>query len=396
MAYNQDLELALRLLLADLDALEERQKGKQVAGKLTDSEHAIATMRSDVIALRDQILAVSTSTAMATDQAILMSMAREEVIASQDHQTAVALDRTEESVNYFAQIGPPPPEDMSHNDAVSMVMRDLMNRASLTRQNNAGDTSLPSNLATQGHNTTIKCVCCLETREPFLRGYCGHELCRDCAREIYLGAIRDEELYPPRCCGRPFSPGIILQVLEYSEFRAFCEKALEYIAENRVYCAEPTCSTFIPPSAIHGDNGICPDCHQQTHLPCRALAHPGVDCPLDHTFQGVLAIADTQNWRRCFNCRTMVELERGCNHITCRCGSEFCYVCGLVWKTCHCTLWDDNMIIQVANQAVNDQVAPNARPEVRHDLFNRVLEDLRQHEDVGFLLNKKSAKKPHF
>jgi hypothetical protein len=316
MATEQDLELALNLMLADLGVLQEQQKGKHAAGELTDAELAVATMRNDLLALRDQRQAVSAGTAIATDQAILMSMEHEETVASQDHHTAMALDRAEDGTeNLPAQVGPPPVEDIGQTDAVSIVMRDLMNRVSLSKENNSEDASLHFDPAT---HLTIKCVSCLEIRTPFLKGACGHDLCRDCTREIYLGATRDEELYPPRCCGRPFSPGVILQVLDYSEFRAFCEKALEYIAVNRVYCAEPTCSKFIPPSAIHGDHGACPECHQQTHLLCRALAHPGVDCPLDHTLQGVLAIADTQNWRRCFNCRAMVELERGCNHITCR------------------------------------------------------------------------------
>lgn len=32
----------------------------------------------------------------------------------------------------------------------------------------------------------------------------------------------------------------------------------------------------------------------------------------------------------------MVELERGCNHMTCHCTAQFCYVCGSKWKSCDC------------------------------------------------------------
>jgi len=37
----------------------------------------------------------------------------------------------------------------------------------------------------------------------------------------------------------------------------------------------------------------------------------------------------------------MIELDAGCNHITCRCKTEFCYVCCALWKTCACSEWDD-------------------------------------------------------
>ncbi|KAJ3045417.1 hypothetical protein HDV00_010287 [Rhizophlyctis rosea] len=43
-------------------------------------------------------------------------------------------------------------------------------------------------------------------------------------------------------------------------------------------------------------------------------------------------LASNQNWRRCGQCRMMVEKAFGCNHITCRCGNHFCYKCGSAWS----------------------------------------------------------------
>lgn len=31
-------------------------------------------------------------------------------------------------------------------------------------------------------------------------------------------------------------------------------------------------------------------------------------------------------------CRALVELAHGCNHITCKCGAEWCYKCGALWR----------------------------------------------------------------
>ena len=35
--------------------------------------------------------------------------------------------------------------------------------------------------------------------------------------------------------------------------------------------------------------------------------------------------------RRCPHCRTPMQKNEGCNHIMCRCGSDFCYACGGKW-----------------------------------------------------------------
>ncbi|RAL66785.1 hypothetical protein DID88_007568 [Monilinia fructigena] len=42
-------------------------------------------------------------------------------------------------------------------------------------------------------------------------------------------------------------------------------------------------------------------------------------------------MAKSAGWRRCYKCRTLVELSQGCSHITCRCKAQFCYICGAVW-----------------------------------------------------------------
>lgn len=51
----------------------------------------------------------------------------------------------------------------------------------------------------------------------------------------------------------------------------------------------------------------------------------------------VQKLADEEGWRRCYRCHTMVEHKNACRHITCRCGADWCYICGKVWWTCGCT-----------------------------------------------------------
>ncbi|EAW06656.1 uncharacterized protein ACLA_083510 [Aspergillus clavatus NRRL 1] len=68
---------------------------------------------------------------------------------------------------------------------------------------------------------------------------------------------------------------------------------------------------------------------------CKRAAHEG-DCPDED--EEVLQLSEREGWRRCFQCRKVIELGVGCNHITCRCGAEFCYVCGTKWRQCRCEI----------------------------------------------------------
>lgn len=40
--------------------------------------------------------------------------------------------------------------------------------------------------------------------------------------------------------------------------------------------------------------------------------------------------------KQCSNCKTVVERIDGCNHMTCQCLYEFCYVCGAGWNPKDC------------------------------------------------------------
>lgn len=324
MELHEDTGCILQLLEDDLKHLESQQKGKHAAGNLTDLEATIAIMKDEILAaqtsMQDEILAISTGTAIATDQNILMSMRDEERVADQDHRYAIALNSDERGAPHISAQGRPIPEGEEANDAVSTIMADLMNRVSLSdnTNNEAGPSRSASSSKSKAPGT--ECAACLDHFEAsfMFMSSCGHSYCRDCNKQLFIGAIRDEELYPPRCCGQIVPPGIALRLLNYQELQNFCERALEHSTKDRVYCAEPSCSKFIPPFKIENEHGTCPQCRRETHLPCRSLAHPGVDCPMDDKLQSILAIAEEENWRRCSNCRTMIELHHGCNHMTCR------------------------------------------------------------------------------
>ncbi|THY93388.1 hypothetical protein D6C95_05889, partial [Aureobasidium pullulans] len=60
----------------------------------------------------------------------------------------------------------------------------------------------------------------------------------------------------------------------------------------------------------------CTDCSFQTCSISRQLGHEG-NCQIEETTQQTLATSDAQKYKRCLKCDQMIELNTGCQHITC-------------------------------------------------------------------------------
>ncbi|RYO73876.1 hypothetical protein DL764_011042 [Monosporascus ibericus] len=205
------------------------------------------------------------------------------------------------------------------------------------------------------------CEACGERKHfaELARAPCRHEYCRGCLSRLFEGATVDETLFPPRCCRQPIPLRQNLVFLDADVAQRFRRKAVEFSTPNRTYCHNRSCQAFVPPSRYAPDDGdergravaaCCAECGARTCTECKAAAHGGGDCPNDVQLQQVIQLARDQGWQRCQNCWGMVELNMGCNHMTCRCGFQFCYVCGSRWKTCQCEHWDEHRLLERAQQ----------------------------------------------
>lgn len=208
------------------------------------------------------------------------------------------------------------------------------------------------------------CVCCGEPVNYFatLQAPCGHDYCSQCAKKLVSMSTTDDSLFPPRCCRQPIPLAAVDAFMSAGSVQYFEERAVENSTANKTYCAKPTCSAFIPPSSINGDIATCPKCSFQICITCKEASHEGCDCPKDTALNEVIELAQQAGWKRCYECKRVVELTEGCNHIT--------YVSGLTEVVAGRThsvigasaMLNGAMFVKLNGNPVN---VPNSRKETR-------------------------------
>ncbi|CAD0040623.1 unnamed protein product [Aureobasidium pullulans] len=172
---------------------------------------------------------------------------------------------------------------------------------------------------------------------------CGHRFCSDCLTTLFGLCTTDEEVYPPRCCTQTIPLDRVNGGLSRELVETFRAKSIEWETKDRTYCYNTKCAKFIAPQGIVGNTATCQQCYRRTCPSCKTAAHTG-DCPRDAAMEQLLEIAEREQWQRCYSCTRLVVLAHGCNHISCPCGAEFCYVCGSRWlpRSCECGVWNEH------------------------------------------------------
>ncbi|KAG7048394.1 IBR finger domain-containing protein [Colletotrichum scovillei] len=381
---DESLRLVLQMQLEDLEDIKESSKGKCRVDEISDLDLAVdayhAELESQAVlaAAADRCMCKSMAKANQSDGLLITILTKQENQATRDREAAIRLSNGATLGEDVSSTNLPVSSDESSANAEDeMFLRKL---ASLyvsvdygEEENDdddddeeepessswAASRKQPDAVAIRPTRREKKTTCdsCKDAYHPIAVAQlpCKHNYCRDCLRTLFELSLTDESLFPPRCCKLPIPvdggyASVLLPPKLVGEFRA---KEVEFSTPNRTYCHRPTCSKFIPKEFIRADVGTCPQCQQQTCTMCKGAEHGNQDCAHDTLMQALLEVAATNKWQRCFSCRRIVELNHGCYHITCPCGSEFCYLCSLRWKTCTCELWNEERLYARANVLVN-------------------------------------------
>ncbi|KAK7559004.1 hypothetical protein IWX48DRAFT_670636 [Phyllosticta citricarpa] len=301
--------------------------------------------------------------------------------AAELQESGRSLEQQQTSSNRFSNVSP----TAQWSDSDLELENIHSNGTSL--QSKAGGSSrhgAPTAITRESKEPSLyrQCAACLEEKRYYecARAPCDHNYCADCIDHLFLDAVKDESLYPPRCCRTEIPLSSVRNFLSLRTESDFMKKAPEWEAKDRTYCARPVCSAWIPRHRIQSDIGDCPSCRAKTCTICKAGAHDDGDCLEDEATQQLLELAQENKWQRCYQCRRLVSLSAGCYHMTCLCRAQWCYLCRAAWKTCSCREADEENIWQRAENGMHRErweefaYAANA-------FFQTLNDRLRQNQD---------------
>jgi hypothetical protein len=178
---------------------------------------------------------------------------------------------------------------------------------------------------------------------------CGHAFCRGCLRQAIVTADREKQAAAIRCpqhregCHYVMGERDIRAVLDEKDplfatlMASYLDASLAKGAvaiPNMRHCPTPNCKyiywvdpaaerlPFVCPDCNHD---YCPFCLQAFHDPAQRCAAPTLASGSDH--EAEFSAWLRENTRECPQCHTHIQKNNGCNHMTCRCGHQFCWLC---------------------------------------------------------------------
>ncbi|KAK4227869.1 hypothetical protein QBC38DRAFT_182086 [Podospora fimiseda] len=217
------------------------------------------------------------------------------------------------------------------------------------------------------------CVSCKNDRmlvERTIKLQCAHRMCQDCVRKNFARSMTSPEAMPPRCCSSnaliPFKKVEDLFDPQFKE--AWKRKWREYsqALSNQIYCPSEGCGAVVRPESSRHKGGRsharCTACSTKICCDCHGPWHRQTECPRDEPDAHVMAQPRLEGWQRCFRCGATEDLKDASNHVKCRCGAEFCGMCGNRWKACPCPMYRSGPTEALRTERVRITMNPRPNP----------------------------------
>ncbi|EME42772.1 hypothetical protein DOTSEDRAFT_176057 [Dothistroma septosporum NZE10] len=397
-AFDEDIDL-IAMQMEELELFTKNDKGKYCADDPPDLNLALQVYLEDLQTykryLDDHKLAQSIGIAVHQDEAMIAALTSEDLTAHEDRQMALRLNEDD------ANIQDPSQTSGIHqsllDEWLSCATETITANSIVADSEDEDDQAGPSmTFAERQDDLMVKlsegftCSVCHERHRhaAILKLQCNHRYCITCAKELFVRATRDETLFPPRCCKKPIDPELVRGHLSSKERGDYDMASVEFATVNRTYCSNRQCGRFLPQALMDAASrvAVCSSCATSTCCICNNEAHEGLDCPDDPALRETRRVALENGWQTCPGCNGLVQLRSGCNHMTCRCKTEFCYVCGARWKNCPCDQADEGRMIERAEEVVDrdaEAELPRAERNRRVRVVHAGLQDNHECEHPG-------------
>jgi len=187
--------------------------------------------------------------------------------------------------------------------------------------------------------------------------HCGHAFCNRCWSQHLQTAMATgvtDIRCPSHKCGLLVDKGTLLAFLPVRLHQRH-ESALFgrlFSVNGHHYCTAKQCGRLLRVPSSHlgrAGNVACPCSHLFCGR-CRDEPHWPVSCQIAQKYKDKRQRLnhnrlEPQNMMHkilvqgkvCPSCQNFIEKASGCNHMTCLCGYDFCWVCLLAWEDCLCT-----------------------------------------------------------
>jgi IBR domain, a half RING-finger domain len=167
---------------------------------------------------------------------------------------------------------------------------------------------------------------------------CRHKYCLGCLISMADAAIEDGVVSRLACCGIAIPDKLIRGLISEQKWKRLSALMSQNTQKRRMICAK--CLELIPVDGIAASQtgrALCPNhrCQAEICTRCCSMWHAGQSCQTItvEADRAAVALGKARGWRRCPGCRILVEKADGCNCLTCRCGTAFCYKCGRKWSS---------------------------------------------------------------
>ncbi|TVU23618.1 hypothetical protein EJB05_25994, partial [Eragrostis curvula] len=182
-------------------------------------------------------------------------------------------------------------------------------------------------------------------------GCAAHFYCRACWRGYLRAAVGDgARCLALRCpepgCSAAVVAGLVGEVADAADKARYAAFALRsYVEDNgggraMRWCPAPGCTRAVAAGEEAEDQkssekalDVACECGHAFCFRCGEEAHRPVTCGTVRAWLAKNASdSETANWvlantKYCPSCRKPIEKNQGCNHMSCRCGHYFCWLC---------------------------------------------------------------------